>query len=79
ITCDLLILEPVLLPGTVVIVDGMTNNARFNRRNLKRNWVCHENLQEDFTVMVLDEHPLGVHHIHQLDFQNNISKDLIVD
>ena len=26
--CDLLIIEPILLPGTIVIFDGMTNNAK---------------------------------------------------
>ena len=39
ITCDLLIIEPILLPGTIVIFDGMTNNARFNRRNLFK-FIC---------------------------------------
>ena len=70
ITCDLLIIEPILLPGTIVIVDGMTNNARFNRRNLQRNWLSYEDLDNDYTIMILDEHLLGVHHKNQLMFQN---------
>jgi len=71
ITCDLLLIEPVLLPGTIVIIDGMTNNARFNRRNLQRNWLSYEDLDNDYTLMILDEPPLGIHHKNQLKFQNS--------
>lgn len=71
ITCDLLMIESILLPGTVVVFDGMTNNARFNRRNLKREWQVVEDLESDMTVMVLDEPPLGIHHVRQLAFQNS--------
>ena len=70
ITCDLLIIEPMLLPGTIVIIDGMTNNARFHRRNLQRNWLSHEDLNNDLTIMILDEPTLGVHHKNKLIFQN---------
>ena len=70
ITCDLLIIEPVLLPGTIVIIDGMTNNARFNKRNLQRNWLSYEDLENDYTLMILDEPPLGIHHKNQIKFQN---------
>ena len=71
ITCDLLKLEPCLLPGTIVIFDGMTNNSRFNRRNLKRNWLSHEDIEKDFTILMLNETPIGIHHINQLDFINS--------
>lgn len=70
ITCDLLIIEPILLPGTIVIFDGGTNNARFNKRNLQRNWLSHECLDSDYTILILDEPPLGIHHKNQLLFQN---------
>ncbi len=71
VTCDLMIIEPILLPGTIVIVDGMTNNARYIKRNLQRNWLTHEDLDADMTLLVLDEPPLGVHHNRQLLFQNS--------
>lgn len=71
ITCDLLIIEPLLLPGTIVIIDGMTNNARFNRRNLQRNWISIEDLKNDYTIMILDEPTLGIHHTNQIKFQNS--------
>jgi hypothetical protein len=71
ITCDLLMIEPILLPGTIVIIDGLTNNARFNINNLKRNWLSHQDLDKDYTLMILDEPPLGIHHKNQLLFQNS--------
>tara|TARA_B100001057_G_scaffold483323_1_gene559896 strand:+ start:136 stop:942 length:807 start_codon:yes stop_codon:yes gene_type:complete len=71
ITCDLLIIEPILLPGAIVIIDGMTNNARFIKRNLQRNWLSYEDLNNDYTLMILDEPPLGIHHKNQLKFQSS--------
>ena len=68
VTCDLLRIEHLLLPGTVVVFDGMTNNARFNTRNLNRNWLIHESTELDYTLLVLDEEPLGVHHKNHLRF-----------
>lgn len=71
ITCDLLRIEHLLLPGTIVLFDGLTNNARFNRTHLLRNWICHEDTVADFTILILDEEPLGIHHKNQIKFQNN--------
>ena len=70
ITCDVMVLEPCLLPGTIIIIDGMTNNSRFIRNNLQRNWLSHEDINADFTILVLDEPPLGIHHLRQLEFQS---------
>jgi hypothetical protein len=71
ITCDVLRIEPVLLPGTIIIVDGMTNNSRFIRNNLKRCWESFEDIDADYTIMILDEAPLGNIHKRQLAFQNS--------
>lgn len=59
ISCDILHIEPILIPGTTVLIDGRTNNARFLARNLQRNWLIEENQEEDYTLMKLDEPPLG--------------------
>ena len=72
ITCDLLLMEPFLLPGTVVIFDGLTNNAYFNIQRLKRNWVWKHNLKFDYTIMALTDKPLGIHNINELKFQKII-------
>ena len=53
-----------------MVFDGMTNNARFNLRNLKRNWLNHEDTEKDFTILMLDEEPIGIHHRNQLNFVN---------
>lgn len=72
ITCDLLLMEPFLLPGTVVIFDGLTNNAYFNIQRLKRNWLWKHNLKFDYTIMALIDKPLGIHNINELKFQKII-------
>lgn len=56
---DILLMEPTLLPGTFIIVDGRTNNARFLANNLQRNWVVKHNKDADITTMELVESPLG--------------------
>jgi hypothetical protein len=71
ITCDLIHLEAFLLPGTFVVFDGMTNNARFNCRALSRSWRSHEDVGMDYTMLVLDEAPIGIHHINQLKYISN--------
>ena len=35
---DILTLEHFLLPGTLIVVDGRTANARFLKSNFQRNW-----------------------------------------
>ena len=59
IAADILFMEPILLPGTVVLIDGRTNNARFLRRNLKRLWSFMEDREDDYTLMMLEEPRLG--------------------
>ena len=38
---DILVMEPTLLPGTVIVVDGRESNIRFLTRNLQRPVVAH--------------------------------------
>jgi len=70
ITCDLLLMEQFLLPGTFVIFDGMTNNSRFNRSHLYRNWLSIEDIEMDYTMLALDESSIGIHHRNQIKFIN---------
>jgi hypothetical protein len=60
---DLLRLEAILLPGTAILVDGRTNNARFLARNFSRNWSMNWDRDGDVTLFVLQEEPLGKHNI----------------
>ena len=57
-SADLLLMEPTLIPGTMVLIDGRTNNARFLINNLKRPWFeCPT--EEDYTLLRLEEPKLG--------------------
>jgi len=56
---DILLMEPTLIPGTVILVDGRTNNARFLERNLQREWSIVYDQENDFTQMELVEPSLG--------------------
>jgi hypothetical protein len=65
---DILALEHFLLPGTLIVTDGRTANARFLKSNLQRNWVyCHsEAFDQHF--FELNETPLGALNRCQIDF-----------
>lgn len=56
---DLLSIEPTLAPGTCLLIDGRTNNARFLRNNLQRRWAVEHRIDADVTCMELQEPPLG--------------------
>lgn len=59
LAADILCMEPLLLPGTLVLIDGRVNNARFIQRNLQRHWQIDHCGAEDVTFMELQEPPLG--------------------
>lgn len=52
---DLLFIEPILLPGTTIVVDGRTSNARFLQRNFQREWYHNRYADKDMTVFMLKE------------------------
>lgn len=66
---DILLMEPTLIPGTTILIDGRTNNARFLAKNLKREWEFYPYSMrmtkapiptgEDHTYMILNEPRLG--------------------
>jgi hypothetical protein len=56
---DLLLMEPTLLPGTFVVVDGRTTNVRFLQNNLQRRWRIRHDGAADVTTLELVEPPLG--------------------
>ena len=63
---DILPIEHFLLPGTLIVVDGRTANARFLKCNLQRNWIyCHDT-KNDQHFFELCEEPLGVHNTKQI-------------
>jgi hypothetical protein len=67
-SADILVLEPFLLPGTLIVVDGRTSNARFLKNNFQRNWEYKHFTQEDIHTFELVERPLGKLNEKQLRF-----------
>ena len=65
---DLLAIEHFLLPGTLIVVDGRTANARFLKANLQRNWIYFHNKNADQHYFELNEDPLGIFNKRQIDF-----------
>ena len=54
---DILMMEPTLLPGTVIVVDGRENNVRFLTRNLQRPLSL--SVEGDASIIELVEPRLG--------------------
>jgi len=65
---DLLLMEPILLPGTFILVDGRTNNVRFLTNNLKRNYEINWDRIGDITTLELREERLGKYNLLGSDF-----------
>lgn len=65
---DLLLMEPTFLPGTTILVDGRTNNARFLENNFKRKYEIHWDRSGDVSVFTLNEERLGKYNLLGSDF-----------
>lgn len=65
---DILVLEHFFLPGTLLVVDGRTANARFLKTNLQRDWIYCYDKSADQHYFELSEDPLGVYNKKQIDF-----------
>ena len=65
---DLLLMESILLPGTFILVDGRTNNARFLKNNFQRNFEMSWDKDGDVTSFELKEERLGKYNILGSDF-----------
>jgi len=65
---DLLALEHFLQPGTLVVIDGRSANARFLTSNLQRNWSYLYIPEFDQHFLELQEDPLGRFNAAFIDF-----------
>ncbi len=65
---DILRFEHFLLPGTLIVVDGRTANARFLKANLQRNWHYQHMTADDIHYFELIEPPLGIHNQKQINY-----------
>jgi hypothetical protein len=67
-SADILRIEFLLEPGTLILVDGRTANARFLKAYLKRNWFYRHDTEGDVHYFELVEDPLGPINKRRLDF-----------
>ena len=58
-SADILAMEHFLQPGTLIVVDGRTANARFLACNLQREWAYCHSPEWDHHFFELQERPLG--------------------
>jgi len=65
---DILVFEHFLTPGTLIVVDGRSANARFLCCNLQREWAYQYSEAMDQHFFELKEEPLGIYNKKQLEF-----------
>jgi len=65
---DLLTIEHFLLPGTFILIDGRTANARFLQCNFQRNWKYEYFREDDIHTFELVEYPLGKFNKAQIEY-----------
>lgn len=67
-SADVLRIEHFLLPGTLIVVDGRSGNARFLKSNFQREWsYCYDETYDQH-FFELTEAPLGIFNRRQIDF-----------
>ena len=67
-SADILAIEHFLTPGTLVVVDGRTANARFLACNFQRNWLYTHIPELDQHFFELVEMPLGIYNERQIEY-----------
>jgi len=67
-SADILLFEHFLTPGTMILVDGRTANARYLRSNLQREWNYLHDEESDVHTFELREAPLGRYNSAQIEF-----------
>lgn len=67
-SADILRFEFFLEPGTLILVDGRTQNARFLKTYLKRHWAYQHDPIGDVHYFELQEDPLGPYNKRKMDF-----------
>ena len=67
-SADILVFEHFLTPGTMILVDGRTANARFLKANFQRSWSHIHSEESDIHTFELKEQPLGPYNRAQIEF-----------
>ncbi len=66
--CDILKLEYFYTPGTIILCDGRSANAKFLKDNFKRNWIYKNLIEFDQHLFWLNDPVLGKYNKLQLNF-----------
>lgn len=67
---DVVFMEYFLQPGTVILVDGRSANARFLRDSFRQEWWYHHDRTGDVHFFELCEAPLGEKNLARLQLRN---------
>ncbi len=67
-SADILKIEYYLTPGTIIVVDGRSANAKFLKDNLTRNWIYKNDFDNDQHIFLLNDPILGKYNFLQNDF-----------
>ena len=68
VSCDILSIEHLLIPGTIIIWDGQKNNVNFFKKNSIRNWKIYEDRK--IFIAELNEKSLGIYNDEHLKLLN---------
>tara|TARA_B100001057_G_scaffold498428_1_gene605390 strand:- start:3482 stop:4297 length:816 start_codon:yes stop_codon:yes gene_type:complete len=68
--CDILKLEYFYTPGTIIVCDGRSANAKFLKDNFKRKWYYVHDHKSDQHVFCLQDPLLGKYNKLQIKFYN---------
>lgn len=66
--CDILKFEYYYTPGTIIVTDGRSANAKFLKDNFKRNWLYKNDSEYDQHIFYLNDSCLGKYNRRQLSF-----------
>ena len=67
-SADILTFEHFLTPGTLLLVDGRTANARFLKANFQRSWEYVHDEVADIHTFELKEPPLGPYNRAHIEY-----------
>jgi hypothetical protein len=66
---DLVVNEPYIHPETSILIDGRSANSRYLKTNLRRNWIYRNFPDGDFSLLHLNEEPLGKINADHINFR----------
>lgn len=67
-SADLLAIEHFLMPGTLILIDGRTANARFINKNFQKEWLHTHDFKGDVHYLECVDPPLGEINQHYLEW-----------